>query len=210
MSRKSRVVFKSSHFWWLYSYTSIKMCVRLEKSKSTNEFIYDQACHRQPSNKTSIVCNSLPQWNLSFGTPLFKGQKIWKKMFYMIFVFVTSIEGTPLFLGNEHLLWVAKSPEGGGGYSTNVYGRRLRPTSNPSPLLLYIIFHEKDTNFVYLLLTNGIPFVFKCCQCTVLKIGINNKNSMFSQLHKVLKFIYQPINFGPFTDPNDILIYFNQ
>ena len=120
-----------------------------------------------------------------------------RKMFYIIFVFVSSIEGTPLFLGNEHFLWVAKPPAGGGGYSTNVYGRRLRPTSNPSPLLLYTIFHEKDTNFVYLLLTNGTPFVFKCCQCTVLKIGINNKNSMFSQLHKVLKFIYQPINLGP-------------
>ena len=137
-----------------------------------------------------------------------------RKMFYIIFVFVTSIEGTPLFLGNEHFLWVAKPPERGGGYSTNVYERRLRPTSNPSPLLLYTIFHEKDTNFVYLLLTNGTPFVFKCCQCTVLKIGINNKNSMFSQLHKVLKFIYQPINLGPFTNPNEIFpspfIYFNQ
>ena len=203
MSRKSRVVFKSSHFWWLYSYTSIKMCVRLEKSKSTNEFIYDQASHRQPSNKTSIVCNSLPQ-------------KIWSQKNVLhnlcicyIYRRDTSILGKrTLFVGHE-------TPSGGeGGYSTNVYGRRLRPTSNPSPLLLYTIFHEKDTNFVYLLLTNGTPFVFKCCQCTVLKIGINNKNSMFSQLHKVLKFIYQPINLGPFTDPNEIFpspfIYFNQ
>ena len=148
MSRKSRVVFKSSHFWWLYSYTSIKMCVRLEKSKSTNEFIYDQACHRQPSNKTSIVCNSLPQWNLSFGTPLFKGQKIWKKMFYIIFVFVTSIEGTPLFLGNEHLLWVAKSPEGGGGTQQMFMGggSARRPTPHPC---FYISFFTKKIPISY-------------------------------------------------------------
>ena len=215
MSRKSRVVFKSSHFWWLYSYTSIRMCVRLEKSKSTNEFIYDQACHRQPSNKTSIVCNSLPQWNLSFGTPLFKGQKIWsqKNVLHNLCICYIYRRDTSI-LGKRTLFVGRETPRGGGGYSTNVYGRRLRPTSNPSPLLLYTIFHEKDTNFVYLLLTNGTPFVFKCCQCTVLKIGINNKNSMFSKLHRVLKFIYQPINLGPFTDPNEIFpspfIYFNQ
>ena len=149
------------------------------------------ACHRQPSNKTSIVCNSLPQWNLSFGTPLFKGQKIWsQKNVYIIFVFVTSIEGTPLFWGNEHFLWVAKPPERGGGTQQLFMGGGSAQRPTPSPLLLYTIFHEKDTNFVYLLLTNGTPFVFKCCQCTVLKIGINNQNSMFSELHKALKFIY--------------------
>ena len=106
-------------------------------------------------------------------------------MFYIIFVFVTSIEGTPLFLGNEHFLWVAKPPEGGGGVLNKCLWEEAPTDVQP----LTPIFHEKDTNFVYLLLTNGTPFVFKCCQCTVLKIGINNKNSMFSQLHKVLKFI---------------------
>ena len=95
----------------------------------------------------------------------------------------TSIPGKrTLFVGRE-------TPSGGGGATQQMFmggGSARRPT--PSPLLLCTIFHEKDTNFVYLLLTNGTPFVFKCCQCTVLKIGINNKNSMFSQLHKALKF----------------------
>ena len=97
----------------------------------------------------------------------------------------TSILGKrTLFVGRE-------TPREGGGGTQQLFmggGSAQRPT--PSPLLLYTIFHEKDTNFVYLLLTNGTPFVFKCCQCTVLKIGINNQNSMFSELHKALKFIY--------------------
>ena len=54
------------------------------------------------------------QWNLYFGTPLFeghlslfRGQKIWsQKNFYIIFVFVTSIEGTSLFRGKGHFLGV--------------------------------------------------------------------------------------------------------
>ena len=50
------------------------------------------------------------QWNISFGTPLFKGHKIWpwKKMLFtytVIFVSVTSIEGTPLLRGKEHFFW---------------------------------------------------------------------------------------------------------
>ena len=97
----------------------------------------------------------------------------------------TSILGKrTLFVGRE-------TPREGGGGTQQLFmggGSAQRPT--PSPLFLYTIFHEKDTNFVYLLLTNGTPFVFKCCQCTVLKIGINNQNSMFSELHKALKFIY--------------------
>ena len=41
------------------------------------------------------------QWNLSFGTPPFRGHKIWsRKNVHIIFVFVTSNEGT-LFLGPE-------------------------------------------------------------------------------------------------------------
>ena len=40
---------------------------------------------------------------------------------------------------------------GGGGYSTNVYTGRLRPEVQP-PTLLYTIFHEKGTPFIYLLL----------------------------------------------------------
>ena len=59
-------------------------------------------------------------------------------MFYIIFVFVTSIEGTPLFLGNEHLLWVAKPPEGGG-----VLNKCLWEEGPPDvqPLTLAFIYH---------------------------------------------------------------------
>ena len=40
------------------------------------------------------------QQNFSFGTPSFRGHKIYsRKNVHIIFVFVTSIEGTPLFRG---------------------------------------------------------------------------------------------------------------
>ena len=45
----------------------------------------------------------------------------------------------------------------GGGYLRNVYTGRVRPEIQPLTLL-YTSFHEKDTPFVYLLLTNGTPF----------------------------------------------------
>ena len=45
-------------------------------------------------------------------------------------------------------------PRGREGYSTNVYVGRLRPVAQPLTLL-YAIFLEKGTPFVYLLLTNG-------------------------------------------------------
>ena len=48
---------------------------------------------------------------------------------------------------------------GGGGYSTNFYWGRLRPEVQPLTLL-YTIFHEKGTPFVYVLLTNGAPFIY--------------------------------------------------
>ena len=49
------------------------------------------------------------QWNLSFGTPLFSGHKIWsRKSVHITFVFVTSIEGTPPFRGKGHFLRVPK------------------------------------------------------------------------------------------------------
>ena len=46
-----------------------------------------------------------------------------------------------------------------GRYSTNVYTGRLRPEVQPLTLL-YTIFHEKVTPFIYLLLTNGTPFTY--------------------------------------------------
>ena len=63
---------------------------------------------------------------------------------------------------------------GGGGYSTNF----IRGGSEVQPLtLLYTIFHERNTPFVYFLLTNGTaPFhttrldlciPFNCCKSIV-------------------------------------------
>ena len=45
--------------------------------------------------------------------------------------------------------------EGGWGYSTNFYTGRLRLEVQPLTLL-----NEKGTPFVYLPLTNGIPFTY--------------------------------------------------
>ena len=55
------------------------------------------------------------------------------------------------------------------GYSTNVYTGRLRPEVQPLTLL-YTIFHEKGTPFVWYpfhipCLELCIPF--NCCKCTV-------------------------------------------
>ena len=49
------------------------------------------------------------QWNVSFGTPIFRGHKILsRKTVTKIFVFVTSIERTPLIRGKGHFFWVLK------------------------------------------------------------------------------------------------------
>ena len=45
------------------------------------------------------------------------------------------------------------------GYSRIFYAGRLRPEVQPLTLL-YTIFHEKGTPFVYLLLTTGTPFTY--------------------------------------------------
>ena len=48
---------------------------------------------------------------------------------------------------------------GGGGYSIYFYTARHRPEVLPVTLS-YTIFHEKGTPLVYLLLTNGTPFIY--------------------------------------------------
>ena len=65
--------------------------------------------------KTFIRTAHYLQWNLSFGTPLFKGHLHsadtkfgCEKNVYIIFVSVTSIEGTPLSRGKDHFSWVPK------------------------------------------------------------------------------------------------------
>ena len=50
------------------------------------------------------------QWNLSFGTTLFSRHKICsKKNFHIIFVSITSIEGTPLFKEKGQFFWALKT-----------------------------------------------------------------------------------------------------
>ena len=68
---------------------------------------------------------------------------------------------------------------GGGGTQQFFLRGGSAPRSNPLPFypgLLYTIFDENGTPFVYLLLTNGTPFTylclelcipFKCCKCTI-------------------------------------------
>ena len=49
---------------------------------------------------------------------------------------------------------------GGGGYSTKFYTGRLRPEVQPLTVL-YTLFHERGTPFVYLTWTNGTPFAYQ-------------------------------------------------
>ena len=64
----------------------------------------------------SLSYGSLPpggmnkqHWHLSLGTRLFREHKIWSgKKVHIIFVFVTSIEGTPLFRGKGQFFRVLK------------------------------------------------------------------------------------------------------
>ena len=62
---------------------------------------------------------------------------------------VTSVERVKLGAGR-----------GGGGDSANFYTGRFGPEVQPLTLLYTMIFHEKGTRFVYLLLTNGTPFTY--------------------------------------------------
>ena len=105
-------------------------------------------------------------------------------------------------------------------YSTIFY----TPPRSPNPYLLYTIFHEKGTPFVYLLLTNGSPFTFRTLhpfasfpfKCSVSSYNGNQsqKRNVFSPLesHK----IHLLALLGPFVDPieNDRFpnpfIYFNE
>ena len=59
-------------------------------------------------------------WDTSIQeTPPFRGRKIWSpKNVHVIFVFVSSIEGTPLFMG-EGIVFVSGSQN---AYSTSIQG----------------------------------------------------------------------------------------
>ena len=78
------------------------------------------------------------------------------------------------------------------GYSTNFHTGRLRPKVQPLTLL-YTIFHEKGTPFVYFLLTNGTPSTYLVYNFVSLLTGalkdINHTNGTFSRLYKAITFI---------------------
>ena len=53
-----------------------------------------------------VVIPFCVQWNLLVETAPIKGHKIWsRKNVHIICVFVTSVEGTPLFRGKRHFFW---------------------------------------------------------------------------------------------------------
>ena len=57
------------------------------------------------------------------------------------------------------LILTKQQTPGGGDYSINFYTARHRLEVLPVTLS-YTIFHEKGTPLVYLLLTNGTPFIY--------------------------------------------------
>ena len=80
---------------------------------------------------------------------------------------------------------------GGEGYSTNFHLRRLRPEVQPLTLL-YTIFHEKGTPFVYPLLTNGTPSTYLVYNFVSLLTGVNEmsfKKESITQMERSLDFI---------------------
>ena len=97
-------------------------------------------------------------------------------------------------------------------YSTNAYTGRLRPEVQPLTLL-YTIFHEKGTPFVYLLLTNGTPFKYLVQNFASLLTAVNALSFKQESITKIERFL-DLVLLGPFTDPNDRFpyhfIYFSQ
>ena len=65
----------------------------------------------------------------------------------------------PVFYADPGVVVVVGGGTGVQQYSTNVYTGRLRPEIQPLTLL-YTIFPQKGTPFVYFLLTNGTPFTY--------------------------------------------------
>ena len=82
----------------------VTSCLSLAWLGALKIFSIDMCAIRAVTNSWEVHMNMIDwttfiiQWNLFFGTPLFSRHKIWsQKNFHIIFVSVTSIEGTPLF-----------------------------------------------------------------------------------------------------------------
>ena len=94
---------------------------------------------------------------------------------------------------------------GDGGYSTIFHTGRFRPKVQPLTLL-FTIFHEKATPFVYVLFANGTPFTYLVQNFASLLTAVN---ALYFKQESIAK--KNKINvlglLGPFTDANDRFPY---
>ena len=92
-------------------------------------------CIRQ--NHQGWIQSSGLQWNFFFGTPLFKGHKIWsRKSVHKVFVFITSFEETSLFRGKGHFFWAP---------TCIVFSKSLIAPNTTKTMQISILFHLKNT-----------------------------------------------------------------
>ena len=85
---------------------------------------------------------------------------------------------------------------GRGGVSKNFFKGRLRPEVQPLTLL-YTIFHEKGTPFIYRLLTNDTSFTYLVYNVASLLTAVNAlsfKQESITKIERFLDFI-KPIKF---------------
>ena len=90
-----------------------------------------------------------------------------------------------------------KGKEGGGGHATNFHTGTLGP----------YLQARTDTIFTQKWYSFHIPCLelctlFTCCKCTVISIGIHDKNRTFSQLYKTMKFIGSTYDRFPYVFTN--------
>ena len=106
---------------------------------------------------------------------------------FVILMFSTSFSFFPVNCKVYFGIPSFKSPpkrRGGVGHTTNFHTGRLGP----------YLQARTDTIFTQKWYSFHIPCLelctlFTCCKCTVISIGIHDKNRTFSQLYKTMKFI---------------------
>ena len=106
---------------------------------------------------------------------------------FLILMFSTSFSFFSCKL--QSLFWhtliqiATKGKEGGGGHATNFHTGTLGPYLQART---DTIFTQKWYSFHTPCLE--LCTLFTCCKCTVISIGIHDKNRTFSQLYKTMKF----------------------
>ena len=95
------------------------------------------------------------------------------------------------------LIQIATKATGGKGVTTNFHTGRLGPYLQART---DTIFTQKWYPFHIPCLELCTPFT--CCKCTVISIGIHDKNTTFSQLHKTMKFIGSTFDRFPYAFTN--------